>query len=617
MCGIAGILQRDANPTGLTEALGRMQAALRHRGPDDTGAFISKDCQAGLAHTRLAILDLSPAGHQPMSSPDGRFHITFNGEIYNFAELRAELEKAGEVFKSHSDTEVILRSYARYGTECIREFEGMYAFAIWDSKERNCFLARDPLGIKPLYYAHHRGTLAFASEIRALLASGIIPRRLSASALQGYLLYGSVQEPDTLVEGIHCLPAGHSLTWREGEIKIRRYWDLHFMTERVEWSAAVASARDALEDSVRRHFVSDVPVSIFLSGGIDSTALVALAKRVGVKDLRTFCISFDDPKLNEGDVARQTARHFGADHHDWRLDAATGKTLLKEFLARLDQPSIDGFNTFCVAKHAHDHGSKVVLSGLGGDELFGSYPSFRSVPRLAAWGRWASLTGPGRRMLGRLLQRSGPQPRYRRLGSFLTGSPSMARAYWTMRGIFTPQEARAVSSLYLNGSLPAAESHTSQENNLEAESHEAPPATAQSTPEDEVSYLEISRYMRNQLLRDSDVMSMAWGLELRVPFVDRKLVETLARIPSSARLAPGKRLLLEAVPEIPDWIANRPKRGFSFPFENWIADEWQDVFSRIDATSPVRLQSWYRRWCLFTLENFLQTNRIEASNSGA
>jgi asparagine synthase (glutamine-hydrolysing) len=309
--------------------------------------------------------------------------------------------------------------------------------------------------------------------------------------------------------------------------------------------------------------------------------------------------------LNEGDVACRTARHFDTEHYEWRLDSTAGKVLIKEFLAHLDQPSIDGFNTFCVSKHAHDHGAKVVLSGLGGDELFGSYSSFQTVPRLAKLGRWASLAGPCARSVGRLIEKAMPRPRHRRLGCFLTGPPSMAKAYWTMRGIFTPAEVERLLRVYL-GECGGTEDGAATYFHV----------PAQPSAEDQVSYLEISRYMRNQLLRDSDVMSMAWGLELRVPFVDRKLVETLVRIPARLRLAPGKGLLLDAVPEIPPWVAEGPKRGFVFPFEDWIAEEWRDVFARLDAASPLRLQKWYRRWCLFTLESFLDNNGMDAGRLG-
>jgi asparagine synthase (glutamine-hydrolysing) len=625
MCGIAGIVMTHAaRVPDLRVRLERMQAALRHRGPDDEGILLSPEhgtrqnaesgkkkaetrghAVCGLAHTRLAILDPSLAGHQPMSTPDGRYTVTFNGEIYNFRRLRRELEAKGEAFHSNSDTEVLLKLYRLKGAACVHDLEGMFVFALWDQRQQTCFLARDPFGIKPLYYYERDGFLAFASELRALLASGLVSRRLSAAGLNGYLLFGSVQEPDTLLEEVACLPAGHLLLWHDGKIDVRRYWDARFDPNEIAQAAAVADAKASLEDSVRRHFVSDVPVSVFLSGGIDSTALVALAWRCGVNELRTFSISFDQSDLNEGDLAARTARHFATEHHDWRLTSAVGKRLLPGFLKAMDQPSIDGFNTFCVAKHAHDHGAKVVLSGVGGDELFGGYPSFGMLPRLVKSARAMGAVRPISRAAGSLLERLGPAPSHGRLGSFLRGTPTMPAAYWAMRGTFTPAEVERLAAVYL-GELP-------QTPEIYGSSGDVP---AQPTPADEVSYLELTRYMRNQLLRDSDVMSMAWGLELRVPFVDRPLFEVLARIPAAVRLRAGKKLLLEAVREVPEWVWNRPKQGFVFPFAAWMMEERQDMFARLDLASPVGLQTWYRRWCLFALESFLDRNDIEAGRLG-
>ena len=601
MCGIAGVLGATVGRHDLTSRLGAMQGCLRHRGPDDSGLFVAREPGTGFAHTRLSIIELSDAGHQPMGSSDGRYHIVFNGEIYNYAALGEELVAAGETLRSHSDTEVILKMYERYGVDCVRELEGMFAFAIWDERERSCFIARGPLGVKPLYYYEREGMFVFASEVRAVLASDLVPRRLSASALRGYLLFGAVPEPLTLIDDVRALAPGHHLLWKDGNYRTTQYWNVLFDPQPFTPDAARETVRQALEASVERHFVSDVPVGMFLSGGIDSTSIVALAAKRHGSGLRTFCISFDEPEFDEGEIARRTAAHFGTEHFDWRLDAANARSLLHEFLERSDQPSIDGFNTFCVAKHAHDHGAKVVLSGLGGDELFGGYRSFQRVPLLLRISRSLNVMGPLRRASGTLLEAHGLSPRFRRLGGFMAERPTSAAAYWCVRGIFTPVEAAALVRKYCD----------------EGETHEDAaaliPVPPQPTFEDEVSYLELTRYMRNQLLRDSDVMSMAWGLELRVPFVDSTFVNTITRIPAGMRLAHGKQMLLAAVPELPEWVKNQPKRGFVFPFKKWISTEWKDLFVQIEAESPVRLQTWYRRWCLLALESFLHRNRIPAN----
>ncbi len=594
MCGIAGIINSRLSRDELERVLAKMQENLRHRGPDDEGFFVSRNGEAGLVNTRLAILDLSPAGHQPMHSTDGRYTIVFNGEIYNYASLRAELLVEGYSFVSDSDTEVILAMYERYGPDCVREFEGMFALAIWDEREATCFLARGPLGIKPLYYHESKQRLIFASELRTLLRTGLIPHELDLDAVSGYLLSGAVPEPLTLVRDVAALPAGGYLIWKNGKVSQTKFWDVQFGDDPIEASEAIALAREGLEDSVRRHFVSDVPVGIFLSGGIDSTAIVALSSQLIGAGLRTFSISFDDPAFDESSVARRTAEHFGTSHTDWRLDSTTARSLLEEFLMRSDQPSIDGFNTFCISKLAHDHGLKVVLSGLGGDEVFGGYQSFEKVPQLINSSRWLNPVWPLRCGAGRLLQSTLVSPRMNRLGRFLEDAPTTSAAYWGMRGIFTPCEVEALLSRYGQRRVERVSLQTY--------------VPRQPTLEDEVSYLEITRYMRNQLLRDSDVMSMAWSLELRVPFVDSKLISTVARIPAALRLARGKQLLLDAVPEIPEWVRTRPKQGFTFPFEDWVTGEWSDLFRKLEAETPVRLKNWYRTWCLFALENFLERN---------
>ena len=588
MCGIAGILNSSALSHSNT-ALPRMLAALRHRGPDDQGCFHSPGGDAALAHVRLSILDLSSAGHQPMSTPDGRFTVVFNGELYNFRELRQQLQGCGAEFRSNSDTEVLLRAYEAYGPACVEKLRGMFAFALWDEQDQTCLLARDPFGIKPVYFHEANGQLVFASEVRALLASGLVRRELDPQGLHGYFRTGSVPEPRTLLRGVRCLEAGHLAIWQAGRLQARRYWKLRFQPEAVAAPEAARTVRQALLDSVAHHFISDVPVGVFLSGGIDSTALVGLARTVGRADLHTYSIAFPGTPGDEGGLAQRTAAHFGTTHHEWKLDAAAGRQLFSQYLRVMDQPSIDGLNTFTVSKFARDQGMKVVLSGLGGDELFGGYPSFRQVPRLARLNRRLRWTGPIRAGVRAVLRRAH-RPQLRRLGEMLGQPARLDTAYSALRGTFTDAEATMLTRHYTGES--GADDFSAAE----------PPADP--TPEDAVSRLELTRYMRNQLVRDSDVMSMAHGLELRVPFLDLPLVDTLTRIPAAIRLQAGKRFLLQAVPEVPDWIANQPKRGFLFPFDQWLGAEWREVFGALDRTCPVPTQTWYRKWALFVFERW-------------
>ncbi|HBB32893.1 MAG TPA: asparagine synthase (glutamine-hydrolyzing) [Cyanobacteria bacterium UBA8803] len=588
MCGIAGILANSFAPVQLETLIQRMQTALQHRGPDDHGIYISTDGQAAIAHTRLAILDLSPAGHQPMATADGRYWITFNGEIYNFQKLRHHLETQGEQFHSQTDTEVILKLYQRFGADCVNHLRGMFALAIWDNREKTCFLARDPLGIKPLYYYHSGSTLIFASELRAILATGLPSIQPSIAGLYGYLVSGSVPEPHTLIEGIHCLPAGNWLSWQSGQLTQHQYWQIDFTSETISQPEAIAKVRTALIDSIQHHFISDVPVGIFLSGGIDSTAVVALSRQTQQGELRTYSIAFRETDWNEGQIARQVAEVFGTNHTEYQITASLGRELFPKFLATLDQPSIDGFNTFCVSRIARDDGTKVVLSGLGGDELFGGYPSFQKIPQMVHWGKQLQRLSQIRTQLGMGLEYWGRSTQLKRLGDFLQQPPTITAAYRSFRGIFSHQEASVIAHHYLPDlPLPTRSTDTS---------------SPVSSLEDQVSLLEITRYMRDQLLRDSDVTSMAWGLELRVPLVDRVLVETISSIPSSIRLAPGKQLLIQAVPDLPEWVFNRPKQGFFFPFEQWIAGEWQDYFCNINCPKHIQLKPWYRRWSLAVLQ---------------
>lgn len=591
MCGIAGQFgMRDA------DFASKALKALRHRGPDGEGVWLSPGGQAGLAHTRLAILDLSQGGHQPMLSADGNLAIVFNGEIYNFRELRAELESEGVVFRSHSDTEVLLHLYQRHGAAMVERLRGMFAFCIWSEREQSAFLARDPLGIKPLYYGlGGDGRLVFASELKALRRTGLVASALDAGALTAYFETGSVPEPLTLLKGARCLEAGHWLQWQGGKLQKHCYWKLKFevVTEPSVPDAA-AMVRSALLDSVEHHFVSDVPVGLFLSGGVDSTALLALAHQSGRRELSTFSIGVDDAGLDESRVAARTAEHFGARHHELRLNASALGEEFPRFLSHMDQPGIDGFNTFTVAGFARQHGMKVVLSGLGGDEMFGGYPSFQRVPRLAAAARLAHRLGVAG-LAGPLMEKHLRSLPLRRVGSLLQREPTIPHAYRAFRGIFTRRVARELAGRYAGcavddvpddpvfGDVPAGNEE-----------------------KDQVSACELSLYMRNQLLKDSDVMSMAHGLELRVPLVDRVLFECVSHIPAAQRLRPGKSLLLEAVPEVPEWVARQPKRGFLFPFEKWLSSEWGAAFADVTRRLPEKHPTWYQRWSAFMLERWLE-----------
>ena len=604
MCGIAGILHSKSSPSLTDEVATRLRVSLRHRGPDDSGLWRSADGQACFIHTRLSILDLSAAGHQPMTLPGGRFTITFNGEIYNFHELREELLARGVIFRTQTDTEVILRLYESEGREMVKKLRGMFAFAIWDEESKSCFCARDPFGIKPFYYSVSEGRFCFASELRALIQAGLTSRKLNPQAVAAYFETGSVPEPLTLIDGVSCLKPGQAIFWKDGEIQVYRHWEPVFpFTESEETPCDPAEAairlRQALLDSVRHHFVSDVPVGIFLSGGIDSTLLLALARELGHEKISTFSIGVDDPGLEESSIARRTATHFGADHHEKRLDDQAGRAIFDQFITSIDQPSIDGFNTYTVSAFAREHGMKVVLSGLGGDEIFGGYPSFSQVPRLARLSRLLGIVPCVRQMTGRFMEKHSKSNRTRRMGTFFQSDPCVATAYRAYRAIFSRRDALRLTAHYTGVSKVSR--------------HPRPAYAMPPSAEDEVSLCEISGYMRNQLLKDSDVMSMAHGLELRVPLVDQKLFDSIASVPSRVRLRSGKRFLLDAVPEIPAWVAEQPKRGFLFPYQRWAEASWSTLFERIPVNNLGIQPSWFQRWSALVLEHWMKTHRISSS----
>jgi asparagine synthase (glutamine-hydrolysing) len=416
--------------------------------------------------------------------------------------------------------------------------------------------------------------------------------------LLSYLKNGSVQDPDTLVDGVYSLPAGSWLRWKDGSVETSEFWKREFRSERVpDRTQCIQLTRDALLESVDRHFVSDVPVGIFLSGGLDSTALVALATKLGKKDIHTFCIAFDDAEYNEGEIARRTAKHFGTVHHEWRLGAEEARSLLDEFLNSIDQPSIDGFNTYCVSRFASRCGMKVVLSGLGGDELFGSYPSFQLIPRMMQW--YQRLRFPLlRKLVGNALRLTRPYSNFERMGRFLLSEGKCDAAYEIVRSVYSDEDARKLSDMYLPRSVTNDEMHV-----CETAVDEPIPEVAEN-----ISYLELNRYMLNQLLRDSDVMSMANGLELRVPFLDVMLFKTLAKVSPEIRFTPNKELLLRSVPEIPDWVSNQPKRGFTVPFVHWFGEEWKREFANCHEGRPTLGTKWYHDWSLFVLDQYLVRN---------
>jgi asparagine synthase (glutamine-hydrolysing) len=581
MCGINGIVRRgaDAPPIDREEVL-RTREAMTARGPDDSGLWTSPDGLCALASRRLAILDLSPAGAQPMASSDGRYQLVQNGEIYNFRALRTALEEQGETFRSQSDTEVILALYAREGAAMLSRLRGMFALAIWDTLEKTLLLARDPLGIKPLYYAADEGSgglLRFASQVKALEAGGAIPPALEPAAVAGFLLWGSVPEPWTIRRAVRALPAGSYLVVRCGAGGIGERGAAGTLGDRLEPRPIPLLAEaeipdlepaEALADSVRAHLVSDVPVAVFLSAGLDSGLLAALARRVSTDPLRTFTLGFEELAGTERDempLAAEVARTLGAEHVERRLGRSDLLALWAGALRAMDQPSIDGFNSYAVSRAAHEAGLKVVLSGLGGDELFGSYPSFTDIPRTMRWaGRMGRLPGFAHAWPRLALRLS---PHVPKMTGLLRYGASLPGAYYLRRGLFLPEELPAlIGRGAAEEGLAAYDPIADVERALAKDRVDRGGGGFASDPWTSVHVLETARYMRNQLLRDADWGSMAWSVELRVPLVDPWLRRQLARRGFEPARSQGKAALVRQVaPELPAAVFDRPKTGFYIP----------------------------------------------------
>ena len=605
MCSISGIIYNRPLIADGVQVVDVMNRTLRHRGPDDRGVW-NLDLAHGavtLGNTRLAIIDTSSAGHQPMLDPETGNCITYNGETYNFKSLSESIRLNP---RSKSDTEVVLNAYREFGVDAFAKVRGMFALAIWDNQKRELILARDRFGIKPLYYYASNHLLLFASELRALMATGLVPRKLSGAGLNSYLSNGSVAAPLTIVEGVRQLLPGHYLKVN-GDLKttITRFADTSAPVVRPQnRSDAVAQLRAELEESIRMHLVSDVPLGVFLSGGMDSSALVALMHAVSDQRPKTFSVVFEETDLSEENYSRVVTQRFQTDHCQIRLSEDQLLKMLPDAIAALDQPTMDGINTFVVSKAVKDAGVTVALSGLGGDELFGGYPSFRRALK------FASLPSASKQVLRAAAG----------VGQHVLNGSVQRQKFWALAGSNgSPEEVYRISrQLFSNGLSTKPNGDGDVVNRI--------------------SQLELQGYMANTLLRDTDVMSMAHSLEVRVPFVDAKVVDYALSLPGEWKLdqrqnGVPKPLLADALSDVlpRDFLA-RKKMGFTLPFEKWmqgrmrteietafadsaqlaesglVVNEVRDLWRRF-LRAP-RAVGWTRPWSLFVLARWCQVNRV-------
>lgn len=599
MCGIAGIFSY-ANPAPDVDEgeLVRIRDHMTARGPEGFGCWISPDRRIGLAHRRLALIDLSDDGLQPMS--DGAaLTITYNGEIYNYQALRRELEASGAVFRTRSDTEVILHGFSAYGPNFFARLRGMFALAIWNAETRQLTLARDGYGIKPLYYANSGGSVRFASSVKALLAGGQLSRDPDYAGQAGFYMLGSVPEPFTTYAAISALPAGTYMTCGDGGTSApathMSIAAIYLAAEQEAASLSISSseaaemAHAALLDSVRHHLIADVPVATFLSAGIDSGAILGLACEAGASHIRALTLGFGEYAGladDEQTLAAVTASHYGVTMTARTVDRAEFLADSAAILAAMDQPSIDGPNSWFISKFAREQGFKAALSGLGGDELLGGYPAFRDVPR------WNRVMAPLHRtpIISNAITLIGQASSLTHLGlspkalALLRYGHSVEGAYFVRRGLYMPWELDA-----LMGQEAAREGRR----RLDLFPRLASVAGEQGRNSfAQIATLEATQYMRNQLLRDTDWASMAHSLEVRVPLVDVDLLKIIAPLMLSGHIANGKHLLAHAPKRpLPDAIVNRTKTGFSIPVGQWLG--MQQPMSRKNPYAYIR--GWAKR----------------------
>jgi asparagine synthase (glutamine-hydrolysing) len=657
MCGITGVYQvKNANKERLKEAARRMNQSQARRGPDDEGIFIDEKNGIAFGHRRLSILDLSEKGHQPMVWKNGSILrtsdvpningnvrtsdvpvlvITYNGEIYNFWELKKELEKKGYKFKTKTDTEVILALYSEYGEKSFEMLRGMFAFGLWDGKNQKLFLVKDRYGIKPLYYFSDNDKLIFASTVKAITESGLIPLQKNPDAFIGFLLFGSVPLPMTTYKNVLAVPAGHYLAREDGgkQKLVKYYAPLEFFNistsdvnniSTSDVDNIVGSVRRRLEESINLHLISDAPLGVFLSGGLDSSALVALAalntgksdlpnidvnvRRSdfpnGVQKLITLSIIFDEPEFSEQKYQRLVAQKIGSDHREIKITRQDFFDSFDEIFEAMDQPTINGVNTFFIAQAAKKAGLKTALSGLGADEIFLGYSHFRRANLFKNIQKLLSIFGHRKSVglaMSKILNLLGD--RYSKLSYFANND--ILNFYLGVRGLFSPQETAKILDIredevnnFIKDLIKLTNLQTYELTNLH--------------PINLLSCLELKFYLHNQLLKDTDFMSMRHSIEVRVPFLDHPLVEYLSGLPPEAKLNIGKSdlpnidvnvrrsdfhsrlkpLLAAAVGDIlPQEIFLRPKMGFTFPFQKWLREkqDFRGHWSRAWAKKVLKL----------------------------
>lgn len=630
MCGIAGIVSSDINTSVFQSSIQKMTDAIAHRGPNSQGVWNDEHCFLG--HRRLSIIDLSEAGNQPFFSQDGRYVMVYNGELYNYRDIKLELQRVEHgskslpyIFKTNTDTEVILAAYMRWGVECLHRFNGMFAFAIWDKQDQKLLIVRDRLGVKPVYYSLKKGTFLFASEIRALIKSDLIEKKINQSSVAEYIQYATVHAPNTILKDVSMLMPGHFMEFKAGELKHFQYWNInnHTKTKRdLSYQETCQKVNELLTASVERRLVADVPFGAFLSGGIDSSVVVGLMSKVSSEKVQTFNVNFDESEFSEAKYAQQIAKKFNTQHHEIRLTPDDFLKQLPEALNAIDHPSGDGPNSYIVSKATKNAGITMALSGLGGDELFAGYDIFKRFYELENKAWLNIMPGFARSLAGKAIAVKKKSVQGDKTAEILALEKFDGfNAYPVNRKLFNQQDYKALlkdkvaSENFIKNLI--RNSTTDKEHVLSR-----------------VSLYEIQTYMQNVLLRDTDQMSMAVALEVREPFLDYQLVEFALSVKDEYKYPhTPKKLLVDALGDLlPNDIVNRPKMGFTLPWKEWLKNDLKtfceenikqfakrnfvnekavlEIWRRFLHNDP-RI-TWGRVWHLVVLNNWLNKHQIEA-----
>jgi asparagine synthase (glutamine-hydrolysing) len=625
MCGINGIYNISKLDSPLQE-MEQMSAKQKHRGPDASGTYVNDFVAFG--HSRLSIIDLEPSSNQPFHSSDKKFILIFNGEIYNYKEIRESLPDYH--FRTNSDTEVVLAAYQTWGTNCVHQFNGMFAFAIWDVEKCALFIARDRLGIKPLYVYDNNESIVFSSEIRSLMGCSLVKKKIDKDSFVDYLRYNTVHAPKTIIEGVKMLMPGHYIWVSDDEYKNEPYWDINkYINQKSDnqsYEEIKIDVKDRLTKSVKRRLVADVPFGAFLSGGIDSSAIVALMSEVSDEPVKTFNISFAEEAFSEAKYARIIAKKYKTDHTEIKLTPADFLAELPSALSGMDHPSGDGPNSFIVSKATKEAGVTMALSGLGGDELFAGYDIFpRAVSLLDK--KWVYSFPIGiRRLMGKALKIVKPTIASDKIVETITQKYLELPFYYPINRQVLNDEL--ISKLTGIGILPENAVYRIGLNNIDvnAPGFKSPFLS-------KVTYMEMNTYMQNVLLRDTDQMSMAHSLEVRVPFLDHELVEYVYGVADEYKFPYSpKKLLVDSLGDLlPKEIVNRPKMGFTFPWEQWMKNELKDfciknLTNLVDRELLDKKQlwdmwnrflkgnqkaTWSRLWPLVVLGFWLEENEVE------